>query len=322
MNPRVDIIARCNGVGIDRDVALLRSAMSEAYEVGHLEHRRLDTIWPRWFHKVGQRHEENPTAARWNLLCERVPRRVASLVGPVALIPNQERFPHRHLDRLRHVDQVWCKSQHALEVFQPHARQVEYMGFTSVDRRLSSVTPDYGRFFHLAGRSTLKGTHTLLELWDQNPSWPELTLVQASHNAPKTVPTNVRLLSGHLPDQTVLELQNQCGIHLCPSLSEGWGHYIVEAMSCRAVVVTTDGPPMNELVDDRRGRVVRTIGSAPRHLGTNWYVDPEHLRHTIEELIQTPAAEKTMLGESARRWFDDNDVQFKCRLLERLGATA
>src|SRR5690606_13048298 len=130
-----------------------------------------------------------------------------------------------------------------------------YIGFTSVDRALPDASPDFGRFLHVAGASTLKGTDTLLEVWSAHPEWPALTVVQRDRRTIRA-PANVQILDGYLPDAELRELQNACGVHLCPSMGEGWGHYIVEAMSCGAVVVATDGPPMNELVQPGRGVLV------------------------------------------------------------------
>ena len=184
---------------------------------------------------------------------------------------------------------------------------------------LGEITPEFDRFFHLAGKSTLKGTQTLLELWRRHPQWPQLTVVQAADNAPSAVPANVRLITEYLADDELQRMQNRHGIHLCPSLSEGWGHYIAEAMSCRAVVVTTDGPPMNELVTSERGVVVPWRQSSPRHLGTNWHVDPHALEASIEKLITTAPSSLTQLGANARGWFENNDAAFSSRFRERVG---
>ena len=40
-------------------------------------------------------------------------------------------------------------------------------------------------------------------------------------------------------------------IHLCPSLIEGWGQYIDEGRRAKAVVLTLNAPPMNELITDK-----------------------------------------------------------------------
>ncbi|MDE0836363.1 MAG: glycosyltransferase [Akkermansiaceae bacterium] len=234
------------------------------------------------------------------------------------LIPNQERFPERLLPRLGMVDRVLCKSRHAEEIFSRHHADVRFIGFTSENRDLPDVEPDYGRFFHLAGRSTLKNTELLLELWRAHPEWPKLTLVQHPENAPRTVPRNVELVDRYMGDDELKILQNTCGIHLCPSFSEGWGHYIVESMSCAAVTVTTAAPPMDELVTPERGITVGVFRSEPRHLGMNFHVDPTELAAAVERLIAMPAGEKRMLGIAGREWFLENDKAFSGRLAAAL----
>jgi glycosyltransferase involved in cell wall biosynthesis len=297
------IIGRKNGVGLDQDAALVGAALqADGWTVRHhaptdwralLTPRakadaviHLERFFPLWKWR-GARHY---------------------------LIPNQERFPERHVGRLKSVDHVLCKSRHAEEIFAQLHSSVRFIGFTSPDRLLPGAGPDYSRFFHLAGRSTLKGTEGLLQLWLKHPEWPVLTLVQHPDNAPAIVPPNVRLISRHVSNDELQLLQNSCGVHLCPSLSEGWGHYIVEAMSCRAVTVTTDGPPMNELVGPGRGVLVAADRSEPRRLGRNFYVDTEALEKAVAGLIGASPAEKAAIGAAARHWFDHNNARFTAAL--------
>lgn len=318
----VEIIARKNGVGIDRDVNLIEETIADTHDVHWTDYREVNSIVANASRRL--RLSKPLPSAAVHVLAERIPRHCRHLSGVVVLIPNQERFPKRHLGRLEHVDYVFCKSHHAVDVFSKHAKRVTYLGFTSEDRGCPDIRPDYDRFFHLAGKSTLKGTSVLLELWARHPHWPELTLVQAAANAPKSVPANVKLITEYLSDDELRRMQNTHGIHLCPSLSEGWGHYIVEAMSCRAVVVTTDGPPMNELVTEDRGIVVPWHRSEPRHLGTNWHVNPDRLARSVDDLIARSTSEKESLGKRARDWFDTNDAAFRsrfCGLLNDMNAS-
>ena len=169
-------------------------------------------------------------------------------------------------------------------------------------------------------RSTLKGTNEVLTAWDQHPDWPTLTLVIHPRNAPAKVSANVDLISRRLEEEELLHLQNSCGIHLCPSRSEGWGHYIVEAMSCRVVTVTTDAPPMNELVDPDRGILVPFRSSESRHLGTSFRVCPDSLVDTVTRILETPSHELAALGRNARRWFQNNDATFRKRFRQLVSA--
>jgi glycosyltransferase involved in cell wall biosynthesis len=295
------IIGRKNGAGLDQDAALVAAVLhAQGWSVSHfgprewrgLFRRRVDVVihlervFPLWRWKARQH----------------------------LIIPNQERFPTRHISRLRMVDHILCKSRHALDVFSKLHPSVHFIGFTSNDRQLPEITPDYQRFFHLAGRSTLKGTEATLAAWRAHPEWPQLVLVQHPDNAPASVPDNVTLISRVVGDGELKELQNRCGVHLCPSLSEGWGHYIVEAMSCRAVVVTTDGPPMNELIGPDRGVVVPPVRTEPRHLGINYHVDEPSLAVAVEKVLALNNEQKKQTGDAARRWFEANDRAFSHHL--------
>ena len=301
------ILGRSNGVGLDRDASLVGAALAEA---------DIESRCPKLKSLPALLSGEFRADAAFHL--ERVARWWKCKADIHFLIPNQERFPERLLQRLRMIDHVLCKSRHAQEIFSKHHPSVKFIGFTSEDRVIEGSEPDYLQFFHLAGKSTLKNTKVLLDLWNRHPEWPLLTLVQHPDNAPPWVPENVNLVKNYLPDGALKLLQNRIGIHLCPSLSEGWGHYIAEAMSCRAVTVVTDAPPMNELVDDSRGVTVPYDRTEPRHLGTNFHVDADALEAAIERLIEMQSDEKAKLGVAARHWFLANDRAFRERFAQAL----
>jgi glycosyltransferase involved in cell wall biosynthesis len=297
------ILGRSNGAGLDRDAAILTEALNSC---------GVEVQCPPWKNPFASFSSALVADAAFHL--ERVaPWWWRHKARVHFLIPNQERFPKRLTAKLVKIDQVLCKSRHAAGIFGELHPKVDFMGFTSQDRMLAEHQPDYARFFHLAGRSTLKNTELLVELWRKHPEWPRLTLVQHPDNAPSSVPGNVDLINRYLADAELRALQNDHGIHLCPSLSEGWGHYIVEAMSCRAVTLTTDAPPMHELVEPDRGVLVSYSRSEPRHLGKNFFADPAALEAAILSLISMPMDEKRQLGNAARRWFEMNQLDFISR---------
>jgi len=303
MPPSINIIARTNGVGLDRDVDLIHDTLANAGWDVTVSHCRARSPLRRLL----------PETPRYdvNLFLERVFPRWFGASKKNLLIPNQERFPQRHLKHLKKIDQILCKTRHAETIFSDLGYQTQFISFTSTDLLNPSISPDYQSFFHLAGRSTLKGTDTILNLWEKHPEWPKLTLIQCKENAPSEVPSNVNLITDYIPHEEIQSLLNQHGIHLCTSLSEGWGHYIVEAMSCKAVVVTTDAPPMNELITSDRGFPVEYITSKPRHLGINYHIDSDKLELQIKHILNLSVKEKQTLGEQARQWFEGNDKTFR-----------
>jgi glycosyltransferase involved in cell wall biosynthesis len=298
------ILGRRNGVGLDQDAKLLACALeARGVTVSAPRIRSLtDALSPRYRADVAFHLER--VAPRWWMGKAR--RHI--------LIPNQERYPQRLVGRLARMDAILCKTRHAEAIFRKLHGRVSHLGFTSPDRLLEDAVPDYSRFIHVAGRSTLKNTALLLDLWRKHSEWPRLTLIQHPENAPSSVPDNVELIARRVTDDELRDMQNDRGIHLCPSLSEGWGHYIAEAMSCRAVTLTTDGPPMNELVAAGRGVVVPVSHTEPRHLGTNFHADPTALEAAIRELIAMPDERKKQLGAAAREWYLENHRAFTARV--------
>ena len=161
-----------------------------------------------------------------------------------------------------------------------------------------------------------KGSKTVNDVWLRNPSWPTLSLFW---NNPRGTPVNgpnVRCETKILDDAHLRWMQNTYGIHLCPSEAEGFGHYLAEAMSCKAVVVTTNAPPMNELVGHDRGVLVRYHRTAPQGAGTNFYVDPADLEDKINIILGMDPSRRRELGDNAREWYLENDLAFKTRLFE------
>jgi glycosyltransferase involved in cell wall biosynthesis len=307
------IVARTNRVGMDRDVRLLAEALSARGTPPIFSHYRSISPLRRFFGR--------PRADETLIFLERVTARWLRTAGRYVLVPNQERFAPRLVPLLARMEHILCKTEHAREIFAALHPSVHLIGFTSEDRALPGVVPDYGRFFHLAGGSSLKGTADLVELWRRHPEWPPLTLVQHRRGAaPGSLPANVERIERYLSDAELRALQNACGVHLCPSRSEGWGHYIVEAMSCGAVTLTTDAPPMNELVEPERGVLVPWDRREPRKLGYDFFADVPALERAIADLIARSSAEKAALGGAARAWFEANDAAFRRRLDRAAGA--
>ena len=314
MSGSVRIVGRLNGVGIDRDAEIIASVARGCGLTPAISHHR--SIGPLSGLLSTGRDRDDVI-----IFLERVKSRWLRRADRFLLVPNQERFPARLVRTLGRVDQVLVKTRHAEQIFSCFHPSVIRIGFTSLDRRITGIQPDYARFFHLAGGSSLKGTETLLRVWADHPDWAVLTVLWHRPGPAPDVPPNVVLQREYVADDELMRMQNRFGVHLCPSLSEGWGHSIVEAMSCGALVVTTDGPPMNELVGPDRGVLVPAARSEPRKLGFNYFVDPGALADAVEAVIAMPDVRRAALGAAARSWFEDNDRVFRRELARILTAT-
>jgi glycosyltransferase involved in cell wall biosynthesis len=214
------------------------------------------------------------------------------------------------------------KTHEATRIFTDLGLRTMEVGFRSPDRYDANVPRDPRGFLHAAGASKMKGTTRLIDVWKRHPEWPTLTVLRGSRPAADDGgdASNVRIVREYLPDAEVRRLQNASAFHLCLSRTEGWGHYLVEAMSCAAVVLATDGAPMNQMIDASRGLPVRANEGDAFHLARTWEFDETALEEAVERAIAMPESERETLGASARRWYLDNEASFTSRLGAALDA--
>lgn len=305
----VHLVTRVNAAGLGRDVEILRSVLTGAGMRVSLDGLRVP---------AGERGRMTYDV---NLFVQHVVPEWFDRARENVLLPNPEWFREEWLPHLGRIDRVLCKTRMAERIFGRLGCRTEFVGFTSLDRGDGSVAARRDGFLHVAGQSLLKGTRSLVDLWSRHADWPRLTVVQHPKHAdpPGTrSATNLETIAAHLDDGALRRLQRAHGTHLCPSEAEGFGHSIVEAMSCGAVVVATDAPPMNEVVAPERGLLVATSPGGPVRLGTTSPADPAALERAVETALAMDEPRRLALGRAARDWFLANDREFRRRIVEAL----
>jgi len=316
---RVNLLIHVHTVGLRRDLDVFRRALH-----GLPVHLSVTAFDPAWRPRLvrGLRRATGTLSRRptydVNLFVEEIVEGWIPLARVNCLVPHQEWFSDETRALVPRMNWIVCKSQFAVQMFQSFAPRTAFTGFTTLDRYDPSVAKDYNACLHVAGTSLQKGTYTINEVWLRHPRWPLLNLHWTEPTARPVPGPNVRCETSFVDERTLRKIQNRCGIHLCPSEAEGFGHYLVEAMSSAAVVITTDAPPMNELVRPERGVLAGYNRQAPQGAGMNYYVDPARLEEAVERVLAMSPAERERLGKNAREWFLENDRLFRQRLWEVL----
>jgi len=326
---RVNLVARDNGFGLSRNLRLLHDALAGAgFEVTVSGIRRgaLRKVLHPLKLRAGTlaRRLSGRGAERWNvnLMLERVRPEYLATARRNVLLPHPEWFDERDREWLGRLDRVFALTRHAIPIFEQLGLQVAYTGFTSEDR-LDRAVPRERAFFHLAGRSANKGTDTLLVLWRRHPEWPRLTVLQSPRvERPRASAPNIVHRVDYIPDDELRRIQNAHRFHLCPSETEGFGHYLVEAMSVGATTITLDAPPMNEMVTPGRGALVPFSRTGRQSLATTYFYDERAMEAVVERLLVTPNAVLDQIGAAARTWFEDNDRAFRTRIAAAIRALA
>jgi len=225
-------------------------------------------------------------------------------------------------------NKLLCKTKQAYNILKPKfkSKDVIYTGFTSIDRFKNGYNIDYNRFIHICGKSPYKGTLKIVEAWLKHPEFPHLTIkvyngvysdIQKMLKN-KTI-LNLEINKNFISENEIDILYNTYGIHLCPSNVEGWGHYIAEAKSSKAIVLYTDAPCMNEtFIDGFDGISIYCDTSSPKMINNGicpfYEINENDIANSVQKVLSLSQTEKQMIGENARNSFLKNDNEFTIRL--------
>lgn len=95
--------------------------------------------------------------------------------------------------------------------------------------------------------------------------------------------------------ESVRRLQLSSPVHVCASEREGFGHYINEARAAGAAIISTDHPPMNELVTEAEGLLVvpERAASYPEmalapYANISAFLSPQQLCGAVDALLRLP----------------------------------
>jgi glycosyltransferase involved in cell wall biosynthesis len=283
---------------------------------------------------------------------------------PLYLMPNIEmiELTPEHYWR---ADVVLCKTQVCYDRVtkwyeqegNPRNAQVFYTKHTSSDqaqfarKRLgdNAIAPkDFFdiRFIHTPGTSIWKGTKEILDCWTSTRGLPplELYMDEGSYNYlmrgayGKWVSwysrSTVNLHFGMMDRVAFSKLTAEAAFLMCPSLSEGYGHYINQARASGAVIITTDAPPMNELIlsSDMGVLVPTRIATYEKMMLGGDYSAAHGLKHvdgllaavtgddiceSVQRLVSSTTTEQlAAMGANARKQYHKDTKFFAQRMHE------
>jgi len=162
-------------------------------------------------------------------------------------IPNEEWLDVNVLSQIHKVDAVICKSTFARELLVPYNNNVVSTGFISLDKNNKQVERK-NNFLHLGGKSWQKGTESVLSSFNKNKL--PLTFIHSNKNFDDLhKEKNIHYISNFLDSGELDIIINENVIHICPSIYEGWGHYMYEALSVGALTYVTKLPMFVEFLD-------------------------------------------------------------------------
>lgn len=340
MKRTVNIIGWDNGGGLSRDIDILRELASEedvrVYVNERLRRAGQGSLLVRLLRRVrrsalGKFFVQSVIGSPpfdVNVHLEDVRVDALWLARRNILIPNQECFSGQSCQSLSEIDEVWAKTRIAERIFLNLGCTVRFLGWTSVDCKIQGGGGKNSVGLHIAGASTAKGTEAVLDAWSRNPGWPLLRVLRrnqdyADNTLPwreRTLSENIQIIAERIDEHELRGFQNESAFYICPSEAEGFGHVILEGLSTGGIVITTDAPPMNELVTPECGLLVRVGRSDVLGLDYCYVVDLDDLELRIRAALEMTWEQRNNLGRAARARFEKIDQEFRLKIKECLNA--
>jgi glycosyltransferase involved in cell wall biosynthesis len=235
-------------------------------------HPRLERIWPRWAQVRGVKL----AVTLYDLIPLRFPQIYLSS-------PLSANFYRGRLNMIRHADAVLAISEQtgrdAVDLLGVHPGRVHVVLAGSSDffrerrpddpselgERFSRLRP--GFILYTAGIDWRKNLEGLMAAYARLPPavrrehqlvitckvMPDARLALERHAEHLGIAADF-VLTGWVPDEILRELYWSCGLFVFPSLFEGFGLPLIEALRCGAPVVASDRSSMPEIVTDPRDR--------------------------------------------------------------------
>ena len=260
----------------------------------------------------------------------------------------RESTKEKTVDLLRKIHYMVCKTQITVEYCQKFKDQYQLpyeiiytkhtSPVTSLDQMVDLPERDQIAWLHAAGKSNWKQTDTVLQAWAKHPEWPPLTVTCRKEciNNPYLKEGNLetnqlhviqQIISGITKKHTPVNLANihvmeyaddlnslqyQIMNHVCPSIVEGYGHYLNEARAYGCFIVTSDYPPMNELITPNNGFLIHCTQTLPKPKSPDvnlCIISVADFETAMNLAFQIPLEKRQELGQQAQLDYL-NDTQF------------
>lgn len=224
----------------------------------------------------------------------------------------------------QYIDLYLCKTNEAVRCLNAmmDAKMIKhtkiyYTKFTTLKTFYNNNIMNYNSFVHIGGSSPYKNTDLIINTWFEN-NLPRLNIIcygpcqyklQSSFlNKPLSQFANKKIFfinvsnadyingtinNSALISLTDLQMEQYCsnyGVSLCLSRKEGYGHYINQARMGKSLVITINGSPMTELINNTNGYVIpyKTRKQSEWNFSYEYTFDQNDLVKVINEILATP----------------------------------
>ncbi|GAB9476765.1 hypothetical protein Gpo141_00013823 [Globisporangium polare] len=187
--------------------------------------------------------------------------------------------------------------------------------------------------FQAIGSSFHKGTRLVIDCWLSKPEFPQLDLFIYDHEHHGLFglehdnriheANNINLTTSRVDAFALGRAIAEASFFLCPSVMEGYDHYVNQARASGGVIVTSNAPPLNELIsssamgvyvkDTKRVKDAKQQGHEQQQAA----LSVDDICGAVERVIDDISLSKRQaMAEKARREYHIDTAFFGCAMQE------
>lgn len=249
-------------------------------------------------------------------------------------IPNPEWTYQTWEPYARMVDEIWVKTREAEKLFSAWSSKVRYVGWTSIDK-VMPTQKEFGKAIVPTGKNVWRNPRPIIQVYmaiqRQNPmlfhQLPELHIVHVPEAVPlpplpESLTSKIILHAEVMPEKEYDELVQQCGLCICMSAAEGFGHAMNESMSTGSILMLSPIEPFIELAPKNSlwvSELKRT--PHPQCMGELMDVDLQSMVETFQYLMNMHPLEREAMSQESRDLYEKNHRAFIERITEVIKTT-
>jgi glycosyltransferase involved in cell wall biosynthesis len=252
-------------------------------------------------------------------------------------IPNIEWTYRNWVPYLDMIDEIWVKTKEAEDVLTNLTKTpVRNIGWTSIDKVWdTTMKKNYHKAFVPVGKNIYRHPRPIFQAYmrlkESNTALyeklPTLHVVYSPNHLQVTVPESIQekviVKSEVLKEKEYDELLKECGVCICTSLAEGFGHAVNEAMSVGCNLILS---PIRPFVHDLVGEVQIGVEYCQRLnaidqnecIGTLMDVTIQSICDALERYVNTPFKEKKNGSENIRNLYEHRHKSWVTNMREFL----
>jgi hypothetical protein len=289
---RINIVStHRNQTGLSQDADLLQGIWFSADET--VKFRRILNAQP-----------ECPEA-EMNVFLEVLNPSLFTYAARNVLIPNPEWTYKTWIPYLASLDEIWCKTHEAVEIFKDLHPNVKYIGWTSIAKGIPEKK-NFHKALVLTGKNIYRHPQLIVDAYAlavaKNVKLPELHIVYDGSrlrvDVPEALTSNIVLHSSTLKQGEYDLLVQECGLAICCSGAEGFGHAVNEAASTGSILLLNDILPFKEFGYETVWVKTEQTVPHPECLGVICKTTPDAVVAALEEYAAMTFKERKQMGNT------------------------